>query len=116
MKFPWAVPGQKVICIDGDWYNASWPTAHLDMVMPELNRVYTIRQVIDDPIHRTCSGESLYFRFVEIVNKEYKDHYGEVAFGIDSFRPIIKRQTDISILQKILLSASKKVSTPEKIS
>lgn len=94
--------GQKVVCI----------TAHPEWVpwckVPLVGSVYTVRGIDD-------TGGVL---LEEIVNEFSHSGWdmatgrsapGEPSFWPDRFRPIIERKTDISVFEKILDDASKKL-------
>lgn len=115
MNYSWAVPGTKVVCIDERWYDPFNYTPPADVVFPDKDAVYTIREVVPaSELHAPPHvRDKLFLRLVEIVNGPMAGFNKEPAFYIDSFRPLEKRSTDISVFQRIRLDALKGVKVPE---
>jgi hypothetical protein len=94
--------GQKVVCINSDWridranHNRLLerdPTA----VLPRLNGIYTIKNIID---RADC------FTFYEPMKYlEWRDD--QIKFARGSFRPLVDRPTDISLLTRLLVPGAK---------
>jgi hypothetical protein len=104
MKYPWATPGRKVVCIDdGPWDNLI--ARYFGLKAPKANDVLTIRSVQVAP----CC-EAIDLRFLELQNKEWHSHcicgtcFGayEPDFPVFCFRPLDDRKTDISVLTSLL--------------
>lgn len=90
--------GQKVVCIDDSHHHPfiGW------FVLPKKDSVYTIRSFYECPLTKKIG-----LRFYEIKNKEFSfvDGYAEPAFDKDGFRPLVTKETDISIFTEILHKA-----------
>ncbi|WNV09994.1 hypothetical protein [Tardiphaga sp. 709] len=84
--------GQKVVCVAQ--CRAKLPCE----VMPRMGQIYTIRSICDydDGIPGLL--------FAEIRNPElhYADGFGECDFNALKFRPVVERETDISVFHEIL--------------
>ncbi len=77
---------------------------------PEYGEIYTIYEIEHDK-----SGA--YLRFDEIRNRRrLYPQYGlrEVAFHASRFRPVVQRQTDISVFERILESCKPKQTAKRK--
>lgn len=87
--------GQKVVCISVESFDL-YPRTKV----PKLNSVYTIRNFDD----------SNSVRFFELVNEigycididTDKESLAEPSFYLKNFKPLLKKQTDISILTALL--------------
>lgn len=98
----WVQVGRKIVCIK-DFYRCKTT----DYILPQLNKVYTIRKIIP-----YSDGEHiLYIHLDEINNsKKYISYFNgimvdEVGFSIIHFKPLIK--TDISIFTNMLKTKDK---------
>lgn len=86
---------QKVVCIHAPQSPIAMKWMALGAHYPTKNSVYTIRKIVLFP--DLSSGVLL----SELVN----DHMGyspEPAFGVEHFRPIVSRKTDIAIFTALL--------------
>lgn len=96
----WKV-GDQIVCVDAS------PThvyGHTDLV---AGAVYTIRRMgIDKYYQRPCVW------LVEVVRSVENgcEKWGEIGLNIARFRPIQKRQTDISCFKAILANPKIKIS------
>ena len=96
MKYPWAIPGRKVICLSDNF-----PNYAQGEVTPVKGLTYTIREVL-----AFNAGVGLWLE--EIHNKpgNYRHPdtrlllHAEPAFIITSFRPVFN--TDISVFTRML--------------
>lgn len=92
--------GQKVVCVadrrDGGFGDEIYPTKGM---------VYTIRSFA--PIY---DGSRPRVWLCEITNapRPYYEGWHEKGFGVERFRPIVERKTDISAFHEILRKASRK--------
>lgn len=84
----WAVRGAKVVLVDA---NFRGDTDGLDL--PELDQVYTIRDVTWNPYWREWQ-----IRLVEVVNQPqlYNIGLAEAAWRISRFRPAVSLEDDIA--------------------
>lgn len=90
--------GQKVVCI------RSTEPARLNEITPAVGTVYTVRNV-------RSFGARKYIRVHEIKNspREYPDiGYAECWFTSEAFRPVVERETDISIFKRMLTPSTPK--------
>lgn len=95
MDYPWAVPGQRVMCIKTPQRNRAYPGGPPpSMTLPSEGVTYTIRDVAIRPNTR-----GLYLRLEEIINPPMPGCALESGFLIRCFRPV--KQTDISVFKKI---------------
>lgn len=93
--------GQRAVLVDDSWSYLCFGVE----IMPVLNSIYTIREVI------TLNGH-VAVRLVEIKNPvlEYGDGTNEIAFRASRFRPVVERKSDISIFRAMLNHSKSKVS------
>lgn len=86
--------GQKVVCIRKD----AWEGGYQDETDPIYGHVYTIREIVDYP-HGPVG-----LLLVEIVNppRHYAEGFHECDFQSPNFRPVVERNTDISIFTAML--------------
>lgn len=92
--------GQKVVCVNASGIEDAKPLIE--------NAVYTIREVI--PLRRSSRGAGIFV--LEIINHDSSDGF-EIGYFADRFRPIVKRETDISFAQEILRRHTKKAPSKE---
>lgn len=101
---------QKVVCIgtDGspriDW--DAWAALY-KVVRPVRGSIYTVRDT------RIGSEGRQFIRLVEIVNPPAKFSDApdqEPWWWAEAFRPLVERETDISVFQEILRKATRKRS------
>lgn len=90
-------PGQKVVCVsakglEGHFYPGT--------ILPVANSIYTVRELLE------IEGRPL-LRLIEIRNFEYDFQSGvfEPAFHRARFRPLVGRQTDITVFERLLTPA-----------
>lgn len=91
--------GQKVICVDDSLRNDPGVKYYGDLDGLTKGEIYTIRSVDIDPFDKLPV-----IRVFEITRSnglEYEEPY-ELGFYAYRFRPIIERETDISIFKKML--------------
>lgn len=71
-------------------------------ISPQFGVVYTVRDISD-------YGGGAGLRFVEIVNnpQSYDEAFGELTFAAEEFRPLVTRETDISIFTAMLAPPKK---------
>lgn len=91
--------GQKVVCVVAAEY---WRPRHGE-TLPQKEYVYTIRTIHTD-------GTDTFFKFFEVVNEPrlYDNGFVECDFHSLAFRPVIERNTDISVFAEMLLPSSPK--------
>ncbi len=106
MDYPWAVPGQKVICTIGGG-KSTWVTVYEQM--PVYKGKYTIRDTFID--HRGW----LSLRFEEIHNRaaQYVEGVMEPGFWVVGFKPL--KPTSIEVFTKILLETPVKAPEAERV-
>lgn len=94
--------GQRVVCIK----QGPWVPLKYDERAPAYGGVYTIRFIGSYPEY----GGILGLKFEEIVNPSLRYQMGfiECEFDAAHFRPVIKRKTDISVFQRMLVPAGKR--------
>lgn len=106
--------GQPIICIGGgpskypvDWWE-EW-AKEWGVVLPRRGRRYTVRGV------RLANDGTQRVRLVEIVNPvvSFKDAPAQEPWWQSvSFRPIVKRETDIAMFRKLLVPHRELDSVP----
>lgn len=97
--------GQKVVCIaKGDWSKAikMHEEGGQRLAVPKAGDIYTIRDIYIDPFTGRTG-----LRLAEVVNDKITRWanfklYMEIGWYEYEFRPLRKRQTDISIFRKLL--------------
>lgn len=99
--------GQKVVCVDADpgSYDSKGVTASSDMDGLAHGRVYTIRAAGVDPFWREPA------LWLDEVVRPIRVVSHEVGFGAFRFRPVVERETDISIFRAMLNPAKKAAET-----
>lgn len=104
--------GQRVICIGGGpsrfsvEYWESW-RQQWGLTFPCRGRPYSVRKT------RIAKDGTQRIRLVEIVNPEvqFSDAPNQEPWWQSvSFRPVVKRETDISVFRKILMPTVERVS------
>ena len=88
--------GQKVVCIDDDWGPMPVDMAGHVQRWPKKDDVYTVRTI---DVEKSTS--KVFIRLHEIVNPE-SDKDREAEFWAECFRPVVERETDIAIFEKML--------------
>lgn len=88
--------GRKVVCVWDTW------DARNGEITPKKGEVYTIR----DAESGVTASERIYIRLAEIVNEPrmYVEGTHECNFYKGAFRPLVDRQTDISVFREMLLT------------
>ena len=96
--------GQLVVCVDEDPASHAKPGWSYVGDLDGLTRgsVYTIRDVLVDPVQR---GNSV--RLVEIVRSVYRGR--EVPYAVERFRPV--DETKLSVFKAMLVSPPKETVT-----
>lgn len=99
-----AKPGDRIVCIkDDDWGRAWIACLAAGCRYPELNRIYTIRQIG----YSEFKGHWC-LRLIEIENPDVTFppfRAGEPTFHVRRFRPLVKRQSDIGAFTAMLTPA-----------
>jgi hypothetical protein len=90
--------GQKVACIDADGAD---DLSH--------GAIYTIKEIL--PVSKRVWRGS-WCTYAPILLVEAKPNSGTVAFCPERFRPVVERETDITIFTEILRNASKPARGP----
>lgn len=86
--------GQKITPRADDlWVNVATGNMVRGVVYPRFGEVYTIREIITDV-------EGSWLTLVEIRNRRLPA--GEPQFDAEDFRPVVEKQTDISIFTSLL--------------
>lgn len=104
MKYLWAVPGQRVVCILD--FSAWWCSP--SHVLPIEGVIYTIREVTE-PCEKCSNGAPL-LRFEELQNPKFSvcGRCGDVVecrMPAFHFRPVYK--TNIDVFEKLLAPTPK---------
>lgn len=86
--------GQKVVCI-GDC--TSEPVQ--GEVLVRKGEVYTVRGIVH---FNNLDGPGLYLHEIRNPVIDTTDGRVERAFGIEGFRPVVERKTDISVFTEML--------------
>lgn len=98
MEYPWAVPGQKVLCID-----SFQGTGRMRVL--KARAVYTISRVIS---HDPRMGDGPYGQStILLLLKEVRNPYTQLfagGFAIERFRPLITKtqEEDVSVFRHLL--------------
>lgn len=86
--------GQKVVCVDATVYNAAWGANE----EPTVGKVYTV----------TGYGDSIFGNYPVI---HVAESHNPLGYRASRFRPIVERETDISIFKAMLTPAGRKRET-----
>lgn len=90
--------GQKIVCIDDSWYGPhkrlGFKRFRFDNVIKPKN-VYTIRRINQ----HNHFPDRLVILLSEVVHPRRPEHFG---FPPEIFKPLLDKQTDISIFTDIL--------------
>lgn len=95
MRYPWAVPGAKVVCIkEGAWRYYMEGEVH-----PTNGQILTIREITDG------DDGDIYFRFKEISNPPTRIYGTEAKYAARRFRPLTTHtvQSDVAIFAPLLV-------------
>lgn len=98
--------GQKVVCVNEPKSVMAQQWMALGAKYPAKGPIYIIRKIV------TFGDSSLGVLLAEIVN-EHLGYSLEPAFAIEHFRPIVERETDISIFKALLVPGAKIRETVE---
>jgi hypothetical protein len=102
VRYPWAVPGRKVVCIkEGKWRKYLPGEVH-----PVNGQTLTIRDV------SLGNDGDVYLRFREITNPPIRGHK-EVNYRIDRFRPLHTVEDDVALFAELLTPAPNAPMLPE---
>lgn len=94
--------GQKVVCVDADVTDGIW----VEGEAPEKGRVYTVKGV-----HLNNRGEVV-LHLHEIDRADYSKVWHRnhnLGYGAYRFRPVVERETDISLFTAMLTPTKKTV-------
>lgn len=86
--------GQKVVCINDEWYHPPSPFA---ISKPRLGVVYRIRA-----IEHCLIADATYLLLDEVINPIVPGFRNEPDFLATCFRPIVEKKTDISVFTAML--------------
>jgi hypothetical protein len=102
MKYPWAVVGAKVVCVDAQWGDPAW---RFIPNTPSRGDVLTIRCVAYWP---DAAGEKTRLQFEEIVNPTHNwtDGTMEGSFGADRFKPLHDASKQVEAMRALMLDAT----------
>lgn len=99
MSYDWAKPGVQCVCINDDWEHISVDGYSVPIRVPMLNEVLTIAGV-------RLVGDRLFLWFDEITKRQCDGPlFGDIAYNVICFRPLLKRPTDIGVFKQMLLPA-----------
>lgn len=103
--------GQKVVCINDDRAPPEGHKVLTPMRLPEVGKVYTVRELIVGKIGGT---PCILLEEIPDQNVEVLAHgvlrIGNIVFTAEAFRPVVERKTDISIFTALLNSQPEKVT------
>lgn len=102
MRYPWAVPGRKVVCVDAAEHAPLNPRIDYIGTLDGLTEgvTYTIRSVQIDPFEQVLS-----FRLVEIIRPLVEDEIEESGYRATRFRPLHTIETDVALFAELLTPA-----------
>ncbi len=95
--------GQKVVCVNDKEFDDEAPNVIIigDMNGLKEGNIYTIREIFIDPVWGDAE-----VKLEEIIRPDdsYTPSVGfyESGFHYSRFRPVVRRETDISIFKEIL--------------
>jgi hypothetical protein len=93
----WAAPGAKCVCVDASHWNATSDSLIGWAELPVEGEVYEIREVVN------WLGDTG-LRLVGVNNPLIPCLYGEIAFNVTRFRPLITRteEEDVAKFRHLL--------------
>lgn len=102
MRYPWAVPGRKVVCVDASERAPLNPRVEYVGTLDGLTEgvTYTIRSVQIDPLEQVLS-----FRLVEIIRPLVGDEIEETGYRATRFLPLHTVETDVTLFAGLLTPA-----------
>lgn len=102
MRYPWAVPGRKVVCVDASERAPLGPRVKYIGTLDGLTEgvTYTIRSVQIDP-----GDKVLTFRLAEIIRPLVGDEIEETGYRATRFRPLHTIETDVALFAELLTPA-----------
>lgn len=107
MKYSWAVPGRKVVCVLGGIIDARPRVLRLSPT-PVQGEVYTITHIKhDDPEY---GGLRLILKERPNLDSKGRDH----GWGIIRFRPLHTVETDVALFAGLLTPAPNAPMLPTK--
>ena len=94
--------GQKVVCVDDAEYAHRAGDSIIDYI--QKGEIYIIREICEFD-YRPDRQFGHAVRLVGILRRD--DNYPDYPFALVRFRPIVERETDISIFKQMLTPTSK---------
>lgn len=96
----WAVPGARCVCVepsDHDWSGKALGIfTFLPSDPPAHNQLLTVREVVSDE-------HGLHLTFWELPLRQRSGTLAaDIRWGVDHFRPIVSRETDISVFKRLV--------------
>lgn len=99
MRYPWAVPGRKVVCVDGS-LETSGPPPHgcrwAGKVEVMAGETYTIRSIQINP-----RSSRLCVLLVELADRSLWDN----GYWVGRFRPLHTVEGDVALFAELLTPA-----------
>ena len=108
MRYPWAVPGAKVVCVDDSIGSAGPPPngyEWMGKVEVKSGKTYTVQSVQINPLtNRPCIS------LVEVPSR------GDLDFGywVARFRPLHTQETDVALFANLLTPSPNSPMLPTK--
>lgn len=104
MRYPWAVPGAKVVCIkEGLWNYYLEGEVH-----PFKGQILTIREVT------LGSDGDIYLRFKELSSPPVRRNDQEAEYAACRFRPLHTQETDVALFAHLLTPSPNSPMLPTK--
>lgn len=107
MKYPWAVPGRKVVCVDASLATAGPPpnsSGWTGLIKVVPGEIYTIRSVQVDRFGRPS------VLLVELPKRSIFD----AGYFVGRFRPLHTLEDDVALFAELLTPAPNAPMLPEK--
>lgn len=98
----WLYPGAKVQCVDDEWrdpHPRGWPCPLVK------GAVYSVKEIMPPTGWYMGSRKHFVITLAELQNVGWRGE--DVGFATNRFRPLQKRQTDISIFTRLLVTPPK---------
>jgi hypothetical protein len=115
MRYPWAVPGRKVVCVDTsvrlikDTAGEYHPPSRWGIPTPVEGETYTI-----EGIYETTNGDGIGIRLVEINNAGKPSDEYNIGYAPWRFRPLHTIEDDVALFTELLTPAPNAPMLPEK--
>lgn len=105
MRYPWAVPGAKVVCVDASPLSSPKGFKWTGVIGVAEGKTYTIRSVrVSDKTGNVC------VKLAECPDRSGKDR----GYMVTRFRPLHTQETDVALFAHLLTPSPNSPMLPTK--